>query len=48
MDYYKEMYLSLVNDVCDTIDKLRLALQKCEEIYVTQYEDTEEENNIFE
>ncbi len=45
MPDYKKMYLELLNQVEEVIEKLKAAEQACEDIYVRTYEDDESEDD---
>ena len=41
MNIYKKMYFELFNEVTDVIEKLKLAQQKCEDLYISCEDDDE-------
>jgi hypothetical protein len=45
MPDYKKMYLELLSQVEEVIEKLKAAEQACEDIYVKTYEDNESQEN---
>ena len=44
MPDYKKMYLELLNQVEEVIEKLKAAEQACEDIYVKTYDDESSED----
>lgn len=45
MPDYKKLYFQLFNEVTDIIESLKLAQQKCEELYIESSTESEGEND---